>query len=132
MNRTEIIETVFIACVLIILFGTIFVYMIFFPDPGIQENNYWQCFDNEQLSMSEEAFEGTPITMKFTNLSSASSYYLVYFTMRDTVNVANFENVTEKIIIIEALEQMYFLMRLTNDETEIVMVIWINPVEVRG
>jgi len=130
-TKQDIIETGVIIAIVIGMGGVI-LWCLLFPDPGIIENNYWQCFDDEQLSMSKEVFEGSPITMKFTNLSSASSYYLVYFTFRDTVNVASFENVTEKIIVMEAIEQQYFLMRLTNDETKIVIAIWINPMEVRG
>lgn len=130
-TKQDIIET---SALIVIIAGiaALVLYCLLFPNQGIEEGNYWKCFDNEQLDMSKEVFAGTLLTMKFFNLSREYTYHLVYFTARDTINVASFEDVTEYVLVIEAEQQTYHLLRWTKEDLKMVIVIWINPMAVQN
>jgi len=129
--------SIFMTLVLIVLISVMILYVIIPKGPDIiSDNNYCQYFDQERIDMPDQVFEGTPMTLKFFNLSTECEYYLLYFTIDDTITVANFANVNSTILVLEATQQQYYLIRekpeMCTNNTKIVMLIWINPMEVNG
>lgn len=128
MNRSEAVETIGLAIVLTMIAGMI-LYCFLFPRVTLEPGITWEkTSENEGEDMEttcNNVFEGQVFPLKFVNLNQSHDYYLVYFTLKDTVTLASFKNVTEQYIMMRAEEQTYYLMR---DDAKIVIILNIIPV----
>lgn len=114
--------------IFLVVLATVTIWLAVFPGPVKEPGIYWdypEGNNGEKVSCPvDRVMDQVPVIFRFTSLDNTSKYYLVYFTMKDTVNIAVFENVSERYVIIQAEEETYFLMR---DDGEIVIRIFIKP-----